>query len=435
MGEPMVKVEASPAAVVDDNNAATATATATEAVKPAEATVNDDQQTAENDDAAKNESTTTEQSEKGETAEHGEQKNMSATKMLKTTAQVNEENPNANLKFDPSVMPETDDPVKIRAQVEFYFGDSNLPTDKHMWKITGGEENKPVNLKTICSFKRMARFQPYSAVVAAIRDSKFLDISGPEGAEEIKRKKPYVVASDNVQARLAASVYVKGFGDEGPTTQFDIEAFFAKYGPVSAIRLRRTEDKLFKGSVFAEFQSEELAKKFLELDPAPTWQGHELKIMSKKSYVNEKTKLIQEGKIEASSRPLFLHGKEAGGQGNYRGRGRGGKHDSNDWKKRRDDDQKHGFRDRRDNNRGGRGRGGRGGRGGRDDRNRRPRQEPTQQSTNNVQKPKIQSSELSAKVVHGGPSANGKRAREEDGGNTEPRPKKVDTKSKVNVEA
>jgi lupus La protein len=239
-----------------------------------------------------------------------------------------------------------------------------------MWKLTGGEQNLAVKLKDICKFKRMHRFQPYSAVVAAMRDSKFLDISGADSEEEIKRKKPYISASGASQARLAATVYVKGFGDEEPTTQFDIEAFFARYGPVNSIRLRRTDDNLFKGSVFAEFQDEDQAKKFLELDPAPTWKEHDLKIMSKKAYVDEKTKLIQEGKIEASNNQRrFFEGKETGNRGG-RGRGDSRRTDPNDWKKRRDEDQKNGFKDRHRGRggRGGRGRGGRGGRGGRDSR-------------------------------------------------------------------
>ncbi|KAK1766845.1 La protein [Phialemonium atrogriseum] len=365
--------------------------------------------------------------------------------MLKTKARIDHKNRSSNRKFDPSVLPETDDPDKIRNQVEFYFGDSNLPTDKHMWNLTGGEENKPVSLKDICSFGRMRCFKPYSAVVAALKDSKTLIVSGDEGEEVVKRKKAYVPASDLAQARMAASVYVKGFGDEEPSTQFEIEAFFARYGPVNAIRLRRTPENLFKGSVFAEFQTEELAKKFLELDPAPTWKGHELMIMPKKAYVTDKTKKIQSGEIEAShNRPKrFYEGKEIGGRGNNRGRGRDSRRsgDPDDWKKRRDEDQKGGFKDRRhQRGRGGhgRGRGGRGGRGGRDGRNGRDNgEERTERADNEyvlskpiVKTPVVQSGDSTgeAKAQAVEQPANGKRAREDDGGSEQPA-KKVDTKA------
>jgi lupus La protein len=250
-----------------------------------------------------------------------------------------------------------------------------------MWENTGGEENKPISLKTICNFKRMRQFQPYSAVVAALRESNFLEISGEEGQEVVKRKKAYTSSTDLQKAKLQASVYVKGFGDEEPSTQFDIEAFFAPYGPVNLVKLRRTAEDYFKGSVFVEFASAELADAFVKLDPAPTWKGHELLIMKKLDYLEMKNRQIKEGLLEPSSgRKIFWEGKEKGlrgGRGGARG-GRGGSRDGNndDWKKRREGDQKNGFKH------GGRGRGrgrGRGGRGGRERDNKAREEKKTEE--------------------------------------------------------
>ncbi|KAK0620361.1 hypothetical protein B0T14DRAFT_521225 [Immersiella caudata] len=329
-----------------------------------------------------------------------------------------------NSKFDPSSQPVTDDPVKIRNQVEFYFNDSNLPIDKFMWEQTGGTENKPVPLKTICSFSRMRRFQPYSAVVAALKESTLLEVSGEEGSEVVKRKKAYVSGTEAQQKRTAKSVYIKGFGEEQASTQFDIEAWLSNYGTVNLVKLRRkAEDNSFKGSVFVEFHTEELAKSFVALDPAPTWNGNELKIIMKKDYLDEKTRMIRAGEMEPSKyhKATFFEGKEKGGKdkghrGGARGGGnRSGKDDSNDWKK------KNGFQGGRGSGRGrggrGRGRGGRG-RGGRDNRDRREdKSEAAPRSNNNVKPPTIQATE-----------ANGKRAREDDGGQGPPA-KKVDVKA------
>jgi lupus La protein len=245
----------------------------------------------------------------------------------------------------------------------------------------------PVKVAHICEFGRMKRFKPISAVVPALRDSEFLEVTGPEGLEEIKRKYPYDPDAKRPKSE-PRSIYAKGFGDEEPSSQFDIEAFFSPYGPINSVRLRRTDDKLFKGSVFVEFQDVETAKKFLELDPKPLWKGeHVLKIMPKKQYQDEKVEEIRDGKI----RPGPTH--------NFRGRGRGrgdrggnrdrndrdrggldrrdrdkGDRDPDDWKKRREDDRANGFRDDRNgrDHKGGRGRGrGRHDRGPRDnDRNR-----------------------------------------------------------------
>ncbi|KAK4155812.1 hypothetical protein C8A00DRAFT_13190 [Chaetomidium leptoderma] len=358
---------------------------------------------------------------------------------LKTTTHSNHKDFKKNRKYDPTTQPVTDDPEKIRGQVEFYLSDSNLPTDKFMWESTGGEENKPMPLKTICNFKRMRQFQPYSAVVAALRDSTFVDVTGEEGEEMIQRKTAYVSSSEAQKARISASVYAKGFGDEEPSTQFDVEAFFANHGHVKHVKLRRTAEDLFKGSVFVEFETPDEADAFTKLDPKPTWQGNELLIMKKREYLDEKNRQIKDGEIEPNTnrRNVFFEGKErGGGRGGRGGRGRGrddkgrdGK--SGEWKDRRDQDQKGGFRGGRGGRgrgRGGRGRGFRGGRGGGRDRDNNGRDEKKSEdaraNTNDVQMPTIQST-----ATKNG-ETNGKRAREDNGGDAPPA-KKVDTKTEA----
>ncbi|KAK5660337.1 hypothetical protein OQA88_12878 [Cercophora sp. LCS_1] len=326
----------------------------------------------------------------------------------------------SNAKFDPSVLEKTDDPKKIRDQVEFYFGDVNLPTDKFLWSNTGGEENKPVSLKTICTFKRMTRFEPYSAVVAALKESKIVQITGADGEEMVSRKVAYKSDPNGPKKRFAQSVYIKGFGEETDTLQVDIEAWAAKYGEVDRIKLRREDDGKFKGSVFIEFHNPELAEKFVALDPAPKFQDKELVIMTKTAYTEMKLEQIRSGEIEPSkAKPNnFYEGKTG-----HRGRGGHHKGDRNKENgKHGRDNERNGFR----GGRGGRGRGrggrGRGGRGGRDGRSRDerangrsavPDKSVMPKSVNDVKEPEIKSTA-------------GKRAREDDGG--APPAKKVDNK-------
>ncbi|KAL6795690.1 hypothetical protein J3E68DRAFT_404983 [Trichoderma sp. SZMC 28012] len=290
--------------------------------------------------------------------EETEKKN--GANILKTTAKIDRENASNNRKFDPSVRQVTDDPEEIRKQVEFYFGDWNFPQDKFMWETCGGSENKPMPIEKIHSFKRMRCFQPYSAVVAALRESKVLEVVGEEGKEAVKRKVPYKPMPASKAKAEAATVYVKGFGDEQPDTQFELETFFAQFGEVNGLKLRRTNEGLFKGSVFVTFADEETAKKFIALDPAPKWKEHDLKIMSKHDYCEEKSDLIKQGKLapNGTSQKKFYEGRDFG----KRTTRSGASGDQDDWKKRRDQDQKGGFRGGR-GGRGGRGRGGRGGRG------------------------------------------------------------------------
>lgn len=238
-----------------------------------------------------------------------------------------------------------------------------------MWESTGGEANKPVPLKTICSFKRMRRFQPYSAVVAALRESATLEVVGEDGAEQVKRKTAYKSSSERKRQQEANTLYVKGFGEEVATTQFDIEAFFARHGPVNYIKLRRTPERVFKGSVFVEFPDQEAARRFAEA--APKWNGQELKIMSKHDYCEEKSRLIREGKIQPStSSRAFFEGRGDTSKGRNR--------DQKNGDKKASGGRGGGFRGR------GRGRGGgRGGSDGRNDRNGQGPQKETQKETSN----------------------------------------------------
>ncbi|KAH8156617.1 hypothetical protein CIB48_g11631 [Xylaria polymorpha] len=332
------------------------------------------------------------------------------------------------VKSDPASLAESDDPREIRKQVEFYFGDSNLPEDKFLWEKVGGEENKPVPLSLICNFSRMRRFKPYEAIVKALKASNFFVVDGPEGEETIRRKT--AIDTEKRNKREERSVYVKGFGDETSSTQFDIEAFFAQYGQFDSVRLRRADapEKVFKGSVFVEWSDKEAAEKFVALKPEPQWKGHPLHIMWKLDYMKQKSEAIREGKINASGRQF--------GRGSHRGRGnrgsdRGGGKD--DWKKRREQDQQNGFSDRRDHHRGrgrGRGRGNFRGRGGRDNHGARDQDAPAKPA--NDGRPKIHVSKEGAKImeeekVKSG-ETNGKRARDDDASTTEPPAKKVDTK-------
>ncbi|KAE9363639.1 hypothetical protein N431DRAFT_389686 [Stipitochalara longipes BDJ] len=434
----------------------------------------------------------------GNGASKGKKERFDDNGVLKTSAKIYETDARKNYsKYDPAVLPTTDDPSKIRAQVEFYFSDANLPTDSHLWQLTDGESNLPVSIKQICEFGRMRRFQPVSAVVAALRESNFLEISGPEGQETVNRKKGYSATAVRPSAD-PRSVYVKGFGDEDPSSQFDIEAFFAQFGPTNAVRLRRTPEKLFKGSVFVEFADEETAQNFLALDPKPLWKGkYPLKIQSKKDYTDEKLQDIKDGKIEPAE-TWGPRGRGGGYRGNNNrgrghrndsgGRGRGdsrGDRDPDDWKKRREEDRANGFKDnhhnrdrghQRDGDRKGRGRGRGRDEGGRRNNNRNREREDHDEKNekkrarenDDEQKPikkvdgkseelqaangrkhareddntdqtpakKVDSKSDEAPAVKTEASpANGKKRAREDNDSTEPSAKKVDTKSEIVVEA
>lgn len=268
-------------------------------------------------------------------------------------------------------LPKSSDKKAIRAQVEFYFSDQNLATDKHMFMEMGAHKNEPIPIKHISTFKRMAHFEPYSAIVEALRESEDLVVVDDGryaglGNEAVKRKVPIQThlleyekdgkepsvetlfdrnraASAN---RTETSIYFKGFGGED-VGQIAAEQFFRPYGAVM-VRKRRDEDNNFKGSVFVEFPNKETQQQFLDLDEKPKWNGHEALVMSKQAYIELKCK---EKGIEPDPQQEryadYRANKSAGrgrGRGGGRGRGRfgGNNRDRNDrgGDRRRDRDDR-----------------------------------------------------------------------------------------------
>ncbi len=258
-------------------------------------------------------------------------------------------------KFDPSDLPDSSDPAEIKKQVEFYFSDSNLPLDKFLWKVTT-ENSGWVPISTIAGFKRMRRFKPFEAVVEALKTSEMLMVD--DIGEKVKRREELRLDSNSgAPTATQRSVYLKGFGEETKTTQIDLENWFAQFGEIKVVRLRRTDEGSFKGSVFVEFKTLEQQKAFLELDPKPKYNDTEMDIMSKLGYIEMKDKQYGGNFPQKDKRPFNGlkeqkknkeserrdRGGDRGGRGGRGGRGsnrgRGGRGGRGDNKRERGDDR------------------------------------------------------------------------------------------------
>ncbi|KAL9050542.1 MAG: hypothetical protein Q9162_006569 [Coniocarpon cinnabarinum] len=173
---------------------------------------------------------------------------------------------------------ESNDQDAIRAQVEFYLSDANLPIDNYLLGLTNGSENKSVPIKVLHSFKRMRHYQPYSAVVAALEDSEKLEVvhGNEPGSEMVKRKTPlsdiYIVGDVRSNRRMLISnaqprtAYVYGFKEERPNHQEEVEFWAKALAPeVLAVRLNRNPiDARFRRGVYIEFGDETQMQEFLE---------------------------------------------------------------------------------------------------------------------------------------------------------------------------
>ena len=119
-----------------------------------------------------------------------------------------------------------------------------------------------MSIATIASFKRMREFQPRGVewVANVLRTSAELEVS--EDGTKVRRRtevqKPKDAFDRSVYAvRLSLRVCFrslcnqyhlqKGFGEEAPGLQRNLEQFFSKYGKVAAVRMRRVDGtKAFK---------------------------------------------------------------------------------------------------------------------------------------------------------------------------------------------
>ncbi|CAH2354437.1 la protein homolog [[Candida] railenensis] len=159
---------------------------------------------------------------------------------------------------------------KVVKQVEFYFSDSNLQTDKFLWKIYEANDGW-VELKTLMTFGRMRQYRPEEKVIASLKNSEKLVLSANE--ESIRRKDPLKDLNELKTIRKRNTVHIEGFPHE--LSQEQVESWFnekiaavlpkKEAAPFNSIRRIRTrQDKKFFGVVDVEFKNGEDAEYFLK---------------------------------------------------------------------------------------------------------------------------------------------------------------------------
>lgn len=160
--------------------------------------------------------------------------------------------------------------AQIIRQLEYYFGDINLPRDKFLKEQTQLEEGW-VPLTVLLTFKRLRDIcddPEVIAVVIANSNSKLLEVN--EDRKKIRRNPELEVPEYNDERRkelMLRTAYVKGFPRDDKLEQ--IMKFFEPHGATEAISMRHYFDKatkqnIFKGSIFVIFKELDSCKKFVE---------------------------------------------------------------------------------------------------------------------------------------------------------------------------
>lgn len=196
---------------------------------------------------------------------------------------------------------------KVKKQVEFYFSDSNLQTDKFLWRIYEANDGW-VELKTILTFGRMRQYRPEEKVIAALKTSEKLILSANE--DMIRRKDPVKDFNEIKNIRKRNSVHIEGF--PATATQEDLEEWFSekifpalpKEQAVSSIRrVKNRATKEFFGVVDVEFKTLEDAEHFLSVSISyPEGIVAEDKVEDKKELLKKMSLLTFREMRESSKR-------------------------------------------------------------------------------------------------------------------------------------
>jgi lupus La protein len=157
----------------------------------------------------------------------------------------------------------------IISQIEYYFGDINLPRDKFLQEEMKKDDGW-VPLDTMIKFNRLAKLTTdLDEIAKALHNSNLVEVS--DDSKKIKRN-PEVPLPENTleywQEIKHRTVYLKGFPQD--TTLDEIQEFVDQYGVVKNVLMRRTktendEPRVFKGSVFVTFADLDTAKKLASI--------------------------------------------------------------------------------------------------------------------------------------------------------------------------
>ncbi|KAM4697877.1 lupus La protein [Rhinophrynus dorsalis] len=192
--------------------------------------------------------------------------------------------------------------TKICQQIEYYFGDHNLPRDKFLKEQITLDDGW-VSLETMIKFNRLNRLtKDFNTICEALKKSKTGLLELNEEKHKIRRSpdKPLPEVNDEYKNLLKSrSVYIKGF--ETSTTLDEIKEWLEGKGTVENIQMRRTLQKTFKGSIFIVFDSDETAKKFLE-NKNLKYKDNDMIILSKDEYFTKKNEERKQHKSEAKAK-------------------------------------------------------------------------------------------------------------------------------------
>ncbi|XP_075465232.1 lupus La protein [Ascaphus truei] len=193
--------------------------------------------------------------------------------------------------------------TQICQQIEYYFGDHNLLRDTFLKEQISLDDDGWVPLETMIKFNRLKKLTTdLSVIMGALKKSNtdLLELNEDNGKIRRSSEKPLPEVTDEYKNSVKSrSIYIKGFPDD--TTLDDIKAWLDKRGPVENIQMRKSAKKVFKGSIFLIFDTDDSAKKFLE-NTDRKYKDSDMIILSKDDYLMKKKEERKHTKLEAKAK-------------------------------------------------------------------------------------------------------------------------------------
>lgn len=162
--------------------------------------------------------------------------------------------------------------AQVVRQVEYYYGDINLPRDKFLKEQTELDDGW-VPITVLLTFNRLNKIcSDEEAIGQAISESNSTLLNVSDDLKKIRRSPDLPVPEFNNERKeelQKRTAYAKGF--PATATLEELMKYFLVHGENDAIHMRHYVDKatkkpVFKGSVFVIFKDVETCKKFIEVE-------------------------------------------------------------------------------------------------------------------------------------------------------------------------
>ncbi|KAK4710823.1 hypothetical protein R3W88_005336 [Solanum pinnatisectum] len=180
---------------------------------------------------------------------------------------------------------------KIVKQVEYYFSDENLPTDKFLLKYVTRDKEGFVPVKVIASFRKVKKLTKETSIIAAaLRESSLLVVS--RDGRKVKRLHPLPLSE--IKDPKVCTVLVENLPEDHSVN--NLRSIFGQAGNVKHITIRdphterdprkcTTAEKLLSGKLHAlvEYNTVEAAEKAVTiLNDEQDWRfGLRVKLLKK----------------------------------------------------------------------------------------------------------------------------------------------------------